>query len=314
MIRTVTGDIPSHELGFTYSHEHLLGAPPATKRQDEDLVILDPAKAEAEARAALAVGVRSLYEASAWDYSRNPAELRRIAQATGLQIIACGGFNKGEWFDELLADRTVESLQEQIVADVQDGMDGTDVRAGAIKFGTSYNRVSPVEARVLTAAARAHRATGAVLHGHTETGTMALTQLDLLEDEGVDLSRVGIVHLMRNPDPHLHKQVARRGTYLCYDGFSKIKYHPESTRIQVILDVVEAGLADRILIGGDLARRSDVTAYSGGPGLHYIAGAWLPRFRDELAERGYAQGDVDHLVHLFFVANPERYFTFTEPY
>jgi predicted metal-dependent phosphotriesterase family hydrolase len=314
MIRTVTGDIHSDDLGFTYSHEHLLGAPPVHKRVDEDLVILDPAMAKIEAQAALDVGVKSLYEASAWDYSRQPEDLRRISEETGLQIIACGGFNKGEWFDDLLADHSIEQLQAQIVADVTTGMNGTTVRAGAIKYGTSYNRVTPAEDRVLRAAARAHRQTGAVLHGHTETGTMAITQLDMLEEEGVDLNRVGIVHLMRNPDPYVHKQIAKRGTYLCYDGFAKIKYFPESTRIHVILDVVEAGYADRILIGGDLARRTDLTAYTGGPGLHYIAGAWLPRFRDELAQRHYSQADIDELVRLFFVENPKRYFTFGEPY
>ncbi len=143
---------------------------------------------------------------------------------------------------------------------------------------------------------------------------MALRQLDVLEDEGVDLNRVGQVHLMRNPDPWLHKKIARRGTYLCYDGFAKIKYFPESTRIQVILDVVEAGHSDRILIGGDLARKTDMTAYTGGPGLHYIAGEWLPRFRDELAERHYSTADIDELVRLIFVTNPQRYFSFTEPY
>jgi len=314
MIRTVTGDIHSDDLGFTYSHEHLLGAPPVHKRVDEDLVILDPAMAKVEAQAALDVGVKSLYEASAWDYSRQPEDLRRISEETGLQIIACGGFNKGEWFDDLLADHSIEQLQAQIVADVTTGMNGTTVRAGAIKYGTSYNRVTPAEDRVLRAAARAHRQTGAVLHGHTETGTMAITQLDMLEEEGVDLNRVGIVHLMRNPDPYVHKHIAKRGTYLCYDGFAKIKYFPESTRIHVILDVVEAGYADRILIGGDLARRTDLTAYTGGPGLHYIAGAWLPRFRDELAQRHYSQADIDELVRLFFVENPKRYFTFGEPY
>ncbi|MFV0253322.1 MAG: phosphotriesterase [Beutenbergiaceae bacterium] len=314
MIRTVTGDIDSSELGFTYSHEHLIGAPPQGKRTDADLVILDPDKAQAEAQAAVDLGVRSLYEASAWDYSRDPAQLRRISAETGLQIIGCGGFNKGEWFDDLLADQSIDDLQARIIADVTTGMDGTDVRAGAIKYGTSYNRVTPTEDRVLRAAARAHRATGAVLHGHTETGTMALRQLDMLADEGVDLNRVGIVHLMRNPDPFLHCQIAARGTYLCYDGFAKIKYLPESTRIDVIVKVIEAGYLDRILIGGDLARKTDLTAYTGGPGLHYIAGDWLPRFRAELHQRGYPADRIEAIVQAIFVDNPARYFSFCDPY
>ena len=125
MIRTVTGDIDSNDLGFTYSHEHIIGAPPEHKRKDEDLVVLDETCALEEAKAALAVGVQSIYEASAWDYSRNPVALRRISQETGLQIIGCGGFNKGEWFDDLLADRSVEELYDQIVTDVETGMNGT---------------------------------------------------------------------------------------------------------------------------------------------------------------------------------------------
>lgn len=314
MIRTVTGDINSEELGFTYSHEHLLGAPPLEKRQDGDLVILDETAALEEAWAAKKLNVKSIYEASAWDYSRQPAALRRISEETGLQIIACGGFNKGEWFDDLLKNWTVEELTKQIIDDVETGMDGTEVRAGVIKYGTSYNRISAVEKRVLTAAARAHRATGATLHGHTETGTMALEQLNLLEEEGVDLNRVGIVHLMRNPDFFLHKQIARRGAYLCYDGFSKIKYLPESTRIRVILDVVESGHADKILIGGDLARKSDLTAYSGAPGLNYIAGVWLPRFREELKERKFSSSDIEELVKTIFLENPRRYFSFVDKY
>ncbi|MCT2582291.1 phosphotriesterase family protein [Actinophytocola gossypii] len=315
MIRTVTGDISAGELGFTYSHEHLIGSPPRWKvEQDPDLEILDEDKALAETLIAREVGVRSMYEASAWDYGRDPAALRRISERTGVRIIACAGFNKGEWFDDLIADWPVERLTEQIVADVTEGMNGTDVRGGVIKFGTGYNHISPVEERVIRAAARAHRSTGATLHGHTETGTMALEQIDILREEGVDLRRVGFVHLTRNPDPFLHRQIAAQGAYLCYDGFSKIKYLPESTRIDCLLAVVEAGHADRLLIGGDLARRTDLESYTGGPGLRYIAGRWLPRLREDLADRGYSGDRIEELVRQLFVTNPAAYFDMVEPY
>ena len=315
MIRTVTGDIHPDALGFTYSHEHLIGTPPPpTSIDDPDLVILDEANAVLEATYAKQVGVQSMYEASAWDYGRNPAALRRISEQVGVNIIACAGFNKGQWFDERVRDKSIEELEAQIVADVTVGMEGTDVRGGVIKFGTSYNHILPSEERVIRAAARAHRRTGAVLHGHTETGTMALEQLDLLRDEGVDLNQVGLVHLMRNPDPWLHQQIAAAGAYLCCDGFSKVKYLPESVRVEIILEVVEAGYENRLLIGGDLARRSDLTSYTGGPGLGYIAGTWLPRFRGRLADRGYSAARIDELVHTIFVANPAAYFDMTTPY
>jgi 5-phospho-D-xylono-1,4-lactonase len=315
MIRTVTGDIDPGSLGFTYSHEHLIGSPPPPKSQtDPDLVILDFGNALAEAQTAKSVGVRSLYEASAWDYGRNPAALRRISEETGIQIIGCAGFNKGEWFHERLKDWPVERLEEQIVGDVTEGMDGTDVRGGVIKFGTGYNHISAVEERVIRAAARAHRRTGAVLHGHTELGTMAPEQIDILRDEGVDLRRVGFVHLMRNPDWWLHKTIAETGAFLCCDGFSKIKYHPESVRIDLLIKLIKAGHQRRILIGGDLARRSDLTSYTGGPGLGYIAGMWLPRFRLELSAHGYPEKQVAEICADLFINNPADYFNMTKPY
>lgn len=315
MIRTVTGDIPPSELGFTYSHEHLIGTPPSpTADHDPDLVLLDEELSTQEAALAKSVGVRSLYEASAWDYGRDPAALRRISERVGIQIIACAGFNKGQWFESRLRDHSIDELEEQIYTDVTVGMNGTDVRGGVIKFGTSYNHISPTEERVIRAAARAHLRTGVTLHGHTETGTMALEQLDILREEGVDLNRVGLVHLTRNPDPWLFEQVAAAGAYLCFDGFSKIKYFPEHVRVEMIVALLEAGHLDRILVGGDLARRSDTNAYTGGPGLGYIAGVWLPAFRDRLSRRGYSGERVDEIVEAIFIGNPARYFDMTTPY
>jgi 5-phospho-D-xylono-1,4-lactonase len=315
MIRTVTGDIDPTALGFTYSHEHLIGSPPPpTSETDPDLVILDFENALAEAKTAKSVGVRSLYEASAWDYTRNPTALHRISAEAGIQIIGCAGFNKGEWFRERLKDWTIERLEEQIVTDVTIGMDGTGIRGGVIKFGTGYNCISPVEERVIRAAARAHRRTGAPLHSHTEIGTMAPEQIDILRDEGVDLRRVGFVHLLRNPDWWLHKKIAETGAFLCCDGFSKIKYYPESVRIDLIIRLIEAGHQRQILIGGDLARRSDLSSYTGGPGLGYIAGKWLPRFRQELADRNYPSAQIEQICRDLFTANPADYFNMTEPY
>lgn len=315
MIRTVTGDIDPEALGFTYSHEHLIGSPPPpTSETDPDLVILDVDNALAEAQTAKSVGVRSLYEASAWDYARNPAALRRISEQTGIQIIGCAGFNKGQWFHERLKDWSIGRLEDQIVSDVTEGMDGTDVRGGVIKFGTGYNHISEVEERVIRAAARAHRRTGAVLHGHTEVGTMAPEQIDILRDEGVDLHRVGFVHLMRNPDWWLHRTIAETGAFLCCDGFSKVKYHPESVRIDLLIKLIEAGFQRQILIGGDLARRSDLSAYTGGPGLGYIAGKWLPRFRLELSDRGYQEQQIAEICADLFIDNPAGYFDMTKPY
>jgi 5-phospho-D-xylono-1,4-lactonase len=309
MIRTVSGDIAPESLGVTCSHEHLLSRPPEwMARQDPDLCIDDFEAGLAEATAYADAGGQALYEASAIDYGRDVVGLRRIADVTGLHIIACGGFNKGLWFGDQIANWTDAYLEDHLLREVTEGVGRSAVRAGCIKFGTGYNRISRDEERVIRAAGRAHRRSGVPLHGHTEIGTMALEQVEILREEGVDLSHVGLAHLLRNPDPWYLEEVARSGMYLCMDGLSKVKYFPESMRMDAIISLCDAGFADQILLGGDLARRSDLFAYEGGPGIRFIVTKWTERFTRFVTWRGRSQEEAESLLHGFLVDNPRRYF------
>lgn len=315
MIRTVTGDIDPAQLGVTYAHEHLIATPPQWMAdKDPDLVILDEQKAIEEARLFRAAGGVSMYEATAWDYGRDAAALKRIAEATGVQIVATAGFNKGLWFRDRAGDWTVEQYEELMVREVEEGIGDTGVRGGVIKFGTGYNQISEAEERVARAAARAHRRTGAPLHSHTEAGTMALEQVEIMREEGVDLRRLAIAHLTRNVDPWYHRQVAATGVFLSFDQLSKVKYGPESDRIDATIALIEAGHLEQLLVGGDLARQSDLWSYERGPGLRYVLESWIPRLRSELGERGYDEHRVDEIVETLLVRNPRRYLAFGAPY
>lgn len=315
MIRTVTGDIDPAQLGVTYAHEHLIATPPQWMAdKDPDLVILDEQKAIEEARLFRAAGGVSMYEATAWDYGRDAAALKRIAEATGVQIVATAGFNKGLWFRDRAGDWTVEQYEELMVREIEEGIGDTGVRGGVIKFGTGYNQISEAEERVARAAARAHRRTGAPLHSHTEAGTMALEQVEIMREEGVDLRRLAIAHLTRNVDPWYHRQVAATGVFLSFDQLSKVKYGPESDRIDATIALIEAGHLEQLLVGGDLARQSDLWSYERGPGLRYVLESWIPRLRSELGERGYDEHRVDEIVETLLVRNPRRYLAFGAPY
>lgn len=315
MIRTVSGDIPAEQLGVTYAHEHLIATPPPwMAAKDPDLVILDRDAALAEVGLFQAAGGVSLFEATAWDYGRDAAALRDIAQQTGLQIIACAGFNKGLWFEDRAGDWTIEQYEQLMVDEVEQGIGDTGVRGGVIKFGTGYNAISEAEERVARAAARAHRRTGAPLHSHTEAGTMALEQVAIMREEGVDVRRLAIAHLTRNVDPWYHRQVAATGVFLSFDQLSKVKYGPESDRIDATIALIEAGHLEQLLVGGDLARKSDLYAYERGPGLRFVLETWIPRLRSELTERGYHAARADEIVETLLVHNPRRYFSFGEPY
>jgi len=325
-IRTLDGDIAPSELGFTYSHEHIVCRPAYwAERGADDLLLDDPAKSELDVRAFQALGGQTIVDATAVDYGRDVPAVHQISQNTGVKIVGTAGFNKSFLWDAAIKDElkplignyrtyaewieasTVNQLADFIIREVEEGLEGTPFKAGQVKFGTGYNRISPLEVKTLQAVARAHHETKAPVHSHTEVGTMGLEQLELLRREQVDLHYLSLGHMDRNPDPYYHEQIARSGAYLSFDGIGKIKYAPESTRIELILSLVRKGYEDQILVSGDTARKTYYKYYDHGLGLEYIIGSWVPRFIDEANRAGF---DGQRLIDKFFIHNPAACFTF----
>lgn len=319
-VRTVSGDIDPSEMGVTYAHDHIYCIPQLWKEKgDTDLLLDSPEASQAELELFAKAGGRTIYDATAIDYGRDVGTVKRIAEAAGVQVIATAGFNKaimwpgtmpgkGMTFNQWIASQSRDALARHVVAEVTEGMDGTDVRGGVVKFGTGYNTMNEAEIKILLAVLDAHKETGAPIHSHTELGTMALEQLDLVKAEGVDPARLTIAHLDRNPDPWLHRKVAETGVFFSFDGITRVKYYSEDVRTRCILDLVRWGHEDQIMVGGDIARRTMFASYGeGGLGMGFILEKWKPRFIEEAGEAGF---DGEKLVHKFFVENPQRAFAF----
>ncbi|NLI23007.1 MAG: phosphotriesterase [Clostridiales bacterium] len=318
-IRTMCGDIAPEALGVTYSHEHLVCRPAFwVERGEDDLILDDPEKTKQDVLLFQAAGGRSIVDATAVDYGRDPGAVRDIAVETGVQIVGTAGFNKSFlWpakmpgrectYENWIEKTSVDDLARFVIDEVEHGMNGTDVRAGQVKFGTGYNSIHPLEIKTIRAVARAHHATGAPIHSHTEAGTMALEQLQYLREEGVQLPNVCFGHMDRNPDPYMHLKLAETGAYLCFDGIAKVKYGPESVRIACIFELFRHGYGDQVLASGDTARKSYYYSYRYGLGLGYILSTWAPRLKEEADAAGL---DGEDVVRRIFVDNPKRCFTF----
>jgi 5-phospho-D-xylono-1,4-lactonase len=297
-IRTVLGDINQEELGFTYSHEHLWTNPPA-QQKDRDLELTDYEASVSELWRFKRAGGKALVDATTLDYGRDASQLKRMSEETGVNVIATSGFNKYIYFPKWVEALTIEEIQQKLVRDVTIGMDGTDAKAGFLKAGSWNQLIHPLEEKVTRAVARAHLETDAPIWLHTEAGTMGEELLDILEEEGVDLTKVGVGHSDRNADPYYHLQLAKRGAYVQFDGVSKIKYYPDSTRVSLIKNMIENGYAEQLLISADMGRQCYLHAYGGGPGFEYILKKFIPR----LLEEGISQADIDTI----FVKNPARW-------
>ncbi len=321
-VRTVSGDIDPNDMGVTYAHDHIYCIPPLWKEKgDLDLLLDSPEASQAELELFAKAGGRTIYDATAIDYGRDVGVVKRIADAAGVQVIATAGFNKaimwpgafaakGETFGKWIASQSRKALADHVVAEVTQGMDGTDIKGGVVKFGTGYNTMTESETKVLLAVLDAHKETGAPVHSHTELGTMALEQLDLVRQEGVDPTRLTIAHLDRNPDPWLHRKVAETGAFFSFDGITRVKYYSEDVRTRCILDLVRWGHEDQVMVGGDIARRTMFASYGeGGLGMGFILEKWVPRFIEEAGEAGF---DGERLIHKFFVQNPQRAFAFRD--
>ncbi len=304
-IRTITGDITPEALGVTNSHDHISISPPDwVRKKDPDLVLEDRQLNTQEMLAFKAAGGRSFVDCTSIDYGRNIAALSEIAHETGVQIIATSGFKEDPFTRAWLKNQPpdVDQLVALLVKEITVGVEETEIRCGVLKGSSSYNRISPLEETMLRVAARAHKTTGAPIVTHCTSGTMGLEQLDIFESEGVDLSRVCIGHCDLNPDPWYAKSIAARGAYVAYDSLGKVKYHPDSQRVEALRALVEAGHNKRILLGMDIGRQSDCKAYSGGIGHGWWLSKFIPRLRSE--------GFPENVIQDFLVENPKSWLAF----
>jgi phosphotriesterase-related protein len=315
-VRTVLGEVDPEVLGRTDYHEHLFQVSPLLPGEELD----DPVRSEAEAERLRESGFAAMVDATPVGLGRQPADVAAISAATGLHVVATTGAHRDEHYPpgHWLRDLDEDALADRFTGDVADGMavedapagapgastpDGRPVRAGMLKAGVGYWRISAFEARVLGAVASAHARTGAPVMVHLEYGTAALEVLEVLRGHGVAASAVVLAHVDRLPDPVLHAELAAAGAYLGYDGFARARSAPDSVLIDCLIQAAELGAKERLLLGGDVARRTRYVAYGGMPGLAYLGQRVVPR----LERSGY--GD---LVQAALVDNPARLLTLRE--
>lgn len=301
-VRTVRGDVPADQLGPTHGHEHVLFSPAGSF--GDDLMRTEEAQAIAELAAYRREGGSGLIDATVRELGRDVAALQRVSEATGVHIVAATGHTAEEWWwgDIDPGAQTAEEIADEMIAEITIGIDETPVRAGVVKLGTSLDDITPHEALVIRAAAAAQQATGAPITTHTTAGTQGFDQVAALHAAGADLEKVCVGHLDRRLDWEEHLKIASSGVYLGYDQISKERYQPDSLRAEYVSRLFGEGHGDRILLGSDLARRSDLTAWGGSPGLTHLLASFVGR----LGDSGLSSGDI----HRLLVDNPRRFLAF----
>jgi phosphotriesterase-related protein len=307
-IVTVRGDVAPDEVGWILPHEHtaisLWHVPGRWDywelTRDQDLIVAELAPFREP-------GGSGLVDLTVTGVGRDPAWLREVSERSGLHVIMGCGWYRGPYYPAAddIERRSVDSLADQLVREFEDGVGDTGIRPGIIgEIGADKPWLSPIEERVHRAAARAARQTGMALTTHSVLSPVGLVQLQVFEEEGLDPGRVVIGHADSWPHLDHYLEIIRRGASIEFD-FLGMTFTPqerldEPRTIELLMELVSRGHADRILLSQDVCHNSQLRHY-GGNGYAYLAETFLPRLR--------AAGLPDSDIETITVGNPRRLLT-----
>jgi phosphotriesterase-related protein len=294
-VRTVLGDVEPERLGVCDAHDHLFFASPRLPGEELSSV----AAARAELAAFREQGGGCVVQWTPYGLGRRAADLPALSRQSGVHVVAATGLHQDVHYDETVLKGLRGRLAEVFAAELTDGIGTSGVRAGLIKVAGGFHALDGHARWTMTAAAEAHRATGAPIAVHLELGTGAPEVLDLLcGDLGVPPERVILGHLNRFPDPVVHRQAAEAGCWLAFDGPSRAHHATDWRMPEAVRALAEAGFGDRLLLGGDTTTAA-ARSVNGGPGMPYLLRRVRPRLAAALGE---------DLVTAILTRNPARAF------
>ncbi len=303
-IEPVTGPIAPDRLGLTLMHEHVLVDFIGADQVSPDRYDADHAFATVlpHLKQVRVLGCDSLVECTPAYLGRDPVLLKRLSEASGIQILSNTGYYgaaKDKHLPPHAFTETAEQLAARWVGEHAHGLDGTSIKPAFMKIGVDGAPLSAVDAKLVRAAGLAHRRTGLPIASHTGSGAAALEELDLLEKAGVPLAAFIWVHAQNERDPTFHTRVAARGAWVEFDGVSAASI---GRHVELVRHMQKEGRLGHVLVSHD-AGWYRVGEPGGGQFRAYdtLFTAFLPA----LVSAGFEKADITQLL----VDNPRRALT-----
>jgi predicted metal-dependent phosphotriesterase family hydrolase len=288
-IRTVTGTAPVSALeGHVLAHEHLRVdlrwpvqvASDPRRWLDEELHVSAELTALRKEQ-----GVALVVELSCVGMGRDASALARISAGSRVAVVAGTGYFCEPFHPATIKDLAVDRLTERMMAEIGFGMDGTSVLPGVIgELGTWGDQPTEAEERVLRAAAQASLESGLPIATHGRAG---LAQLEILTSMGVPADRIAVGQQDLLDDPAVHRKIAESGARVSFGNLAL----SSGRAVKAILELVEAGHAEQLLLSAGLSRMDQLRHY-GGPGYGLLFTEVLPA----LAAAGIAPETLDQIT------------------
>jgi len=258
------------------------GPPPAPPGPDP---MRDVALMAEELATARREGAACIVDAGHPDMGRDLAFVRQAAMRSGVPVVAGAGFYSQPFYPKEISAMSEEQIAQALVKQAD------EFPAGVFGEIGSWDEITADERKVFRAIGRAHLATNLPIITHTGIpGKSAIEQLDLLEDAGVKPDRVVIGHLGNLVDPavYVHKAICRRGAYV---GFDRQGGNGDAQQVPLVMALIEAGFANRLLFSADTSR-----------GYGKTMTVFVPKLK--------AAGAPDDVLRTIMVDNSRRFLAF----
>jgi len=297
-LRTTLGPKSATEVGLILPHEHIfvdlgpIGENAYLRADSQDVIrVMAP-----EIEKIKAQGVTALVECTPVGVGRRADIDRAVSEATGLPVLVPTGLYREPWIPQWAHDASEDELCTWMLGELTGEIEDSGVQAAWIKLSAGDDGITDCEAKILRAAAKAGRATNAIIGSHTIRGRVVREQLDMLEAAGYTAERFIWIHTQAEPDFALHLAMARRGCWLEYDSISG-NDEGDARLVHWILELLAAGFGSRLLLSHDRGWY-DPSKPGGGTVNPYtpLVESFLPRLR----QAGIDEATITQLTH----ANP----------
>jgi phosphotriesterase-related protein len=304
-LMTVAGPIDAASAGLALTHEHVLvdfiGADKSGPHR------YDPNKVFEQVLPHLTraneLGARLFVECTPEFLGRDPKLLRRLGESTKLHILTNTGLygaRNGKFLPSYTATETAEQLAARWITEARDGIEGTGIRPGFIKCGVNTEaKLSPVDRKLVEAAALAHRATGLTIAVHTGAGP-GLAQIEILKTKGVAPSAWIWVHAQSAGNADI-LAAAKQGAWVSFDGLRPETLERHLELCKLMRDEKRLG---QVLLSHD-AGWYDPEKPEGGPFRDFQV--MFTEFLPMLKQAGFTEAEIQQIV----TKNPARAFSVT---
>lgn len=333
-IQTVTGEIKREEMGIVTPHEHIFidltgffterpvryienPAEEKVKMENlgvlsrdpyalkDNLLMLDYEVQKKEIMYFKNAGGRTVVDATTIGIHRKPLLLKKMAEETGLNIIAGTGYYVGGTHSAKVRAMKPAELARIMIHELEVGMDDTGIKAGLIgEIGIS-EVFDESERNVLRGAAIANKETGAGVMVHINPWTVnGIEASEILFEEGIKPDRIAICHIdVENREDYVFR-LLESGVYIEFDNFGKEYYVnreirnkgyglfvTDAERVRFLKKLIDNGYLNQILLSCDVCLKTLLHTY-GGWGYDHLLTNVIPMMEDE----GITKEQIDTML------------------